>query len=284
MATRLYLQGQQAYRSSAEPNSWSTGWNKTNTNVPMLALPLEQLAGDAGGSASIAAVGTSGQFTAVGRHISPPLAAQTISGTLKGVVSCNQVNTTDNFTLAIAVKVIAPDGSDRGVLIAVSASDDTSATPPEMATSFTARRFRNSAEGTDITISSLAVSAGDRLVIETGIRQASTSTALPLIFYRAGSSNSDLPEDDTTADNSLRTWVEFSGTVTFEGGIYPVSSSATPEDGAAAVNTANPSTVVLPISVARAGDLILMVAQQRAAGATLTVNIDGGRLGPRRPR
>lgn len=274
MATRLYLVGAHGYSSPVEPSSWSSGWDATNTGFPQVALPSGHLGLDGSAGLSNSGTGTSGDFVSIARHVSPPLAAQTISGTVSGVLLCFQSNVSDSYTLAIAIKVITPTGADRGVLLAVSASDDTSSTPPEMATSPMQRQFRDSAESTSITLSSLAVSDGDRIVIETGFRQASTSINGGTLYHRGDSASSDCPANDT-GTTTLNTWVEFSDDIGFNS-VYPLAVSATPNDSSSATGTSDPTVVTPPTEVMKAGDLVLMIGQQRAASATLSVSEAGG--------
>lgn len=265
MATRLY-----GVRDTitVTPSSWSAGWNKTTGAVDSRLSAFVGSDQPGRGTNAIAASGTSGHFTAVHREISPPLAAQTISGTFKGQRRCNEAATGDNFTLAVAIKVIQSDGTDRGVLLAVSASDNTSATPPEMATSGTNRRCLDSSESASLTLSSVDASAGDRIVIEWGFRQASTSTNNGTISW-GSDVISDLPEDDT--DTGVKNnWGEFSGTIAWESGIEHYGSRATPEDAASEINEPVTSAVTPPTGML-AGDLVLLWGQLQVASANASI-------------
>ena len=274
MATRLYFQTS-GPTPGLTPSSWSTGWNKTTGTTA-----AQYLAGHSNAApfdfsyvnTTNAASGTSGHFTAIRRFIYGPLQAQTISGTLKGQMKGREVAAGDNYTLAVAAKVIQADGTDRGVLLAVSASDDTSATPPEFDTANEVnRKMLDSSESASLTLSSVSVSEGDYLVVECGFRQASTSTNNGTNTYGCVAGNSDLPEDNTdaTAKNS---WVEFSGDILT---LNYIGTANTPADGPTATNTADP-TAVTPPSGMISGDLVCMVGHQRATGATLAISADGG--------
>ncbi len=152
-----------------------------------------------------------------------PLSAQTIGAatTFKGQMRCAENNNGANATLAIAVKIIASDGTDRAILKAPVASD--SATSPfEMATSLTNRKFYNLNENATITVDAGAtVVAGDYLVIEIGFR-AATTIDRTISLSVGDNSATDLPEDTTTtaANNP---WVEFSQTLSFQTRIVPLS-------------------------------------------------------------
>jgi hypothetical protein len=281
MGTRLYPTANVSgaigeYRSPNTPSSYSAGWNKTTSVVgPFLLLPTGRCQAVLDAAAN-AASGTSGHFTAVLRTVSPPLLADhSFSGTVKGQFRCRESAATDNYTLAFALKVIQPDGTDRGVLVAVSASDDTSATPPEMAipaTGYQNRKLRDSAESASITLGSVSAQRGDMIVLELGFRQASTSVANGEVVAIAGQA-SDLAEDDTSGNND-NGWIEFSQTLP-EFGPNWYGFAATPADGAAATGTADPTAITLPAGMTTA-DLVVMVGHQRATGATLAVSAAGG--------
>lgn len=165
-------------------------------------------------SANTASAGGSAEFSAVGRWVSAPLAAQTLDGTLRGINWCNESNGNLNGTVAIAVKVIQSDDSDRGVLLAVTASDDTSTTPPEMNTGARTRLFRDAAELSTITLSSVNASAGDRIVIEIGFREVSTNTNHTGTM-QFGDTGTDYAFTDNLNTVGGVGWVEFSDTITF---------------------------------------------------------------------
>ncbi len=270
MATRLYPTP--ASTPALTPGSWSAGWNKTTGTVNRELSPTPRYVTATDGNTNTAS-GTSGHFTAVARCVSPPLFGdQTISGTLKGQFKCIETAAGDNYTVAVAVKVIKPDGTDRGVVLAVSASDNTAATPPEMATAAdTNRGLQDSSENKSITLSSVSAISGDRIVVEFGYRQASTSTNVGVVDF-GDSNGADLPEDDTST-SALNAWVEFSGNLAFAP--YYYGSASTPVDSASATGAADP-TAVTPPSGMLSGDLVCMIGQQRVTGATLAISAAGG--------
>jgi hypothetical protein len=154
--------------------------------------------------------------TAFGRWVSAALAAQTISGTLKGVVSCQETNGNYNGVVAVAAKVIKPDGTDRGVLLAVTASD-AAGTPPEMrvvASGYQSRRFQDTAEATDLTLTSVDVTAGDYLVIEVGTQEAATVGSLEGFIKFGDNAAADLDHSDTDTGED-NPWIEFTDDITF---------------------------------------------------------------------
>lgn len=248
------------------PSAWSGGWNKTS-GASTFGIALGKFSNAGGQSYQNTASGTSGHFTACGRFVSPPLKAQTISGTVKGQFLCSETASGDNYTLAVAIKVVQPDGSDRGVLLAVSASDDTSATPPEMVVSTaTNRKVLDSGESASLSLSSVAASAGDYLVFEVGARQGSTSSNNILVNGR-GDQSTDLPEDDTTT-SVFNSWLEFSSDIQFDP-VY-VGSTATPEDAASEISEPVTSVITPPTGML-AGDLVILWGELQVASANASI-------------
>lgn len=276
MPTRFYLEAPvSAVHPNAPviPDAWDTGWNKTS-GAPSAPCGTTKRGTTLTGFSN-AASGTSGHFTAIARFISPPLAAQTVgTGTLNGQMRCTEFATTDNFTLAMAAKIVDRDGADVGVLRAADASDNTAATPPEWATSATNRQFQNVAEATALGMTDVSCSDGDYLVLEVGFRQASTSTN-PGTVNVGSASATDLPEDNT--DTGVKNpWIEFTEDLVFSLQPYFFGSSApNPADNGAANE---PATLALvpPVGM-QAGDLVVMIGQlQVAATGQITVSEAGG--------
>jgi len=279
MATRLFLLSQAsagvAGSSPALPftPAWSASWNKsTSTSVGLATVGIYNTNGAT--NPSSAASGTSGHYTAAMRFISPPLKAQTISGTIKGQLLCHQTNTTDNYTVAVSIKVVTAADALVGTLLSPTASDDVTATPPEMSTVYTNRRFLDSSESASITISDVTCSDGDYLVIETGFRQASTAVASGFGFSGpANSTFSAIPEDDTSTSGV--SWLEFSDNIEFKSATYFYSAS-TPADGTGTgTGTADPTAVTPPTGM-QAGDLVFLIADARVASLTQAISQAGG--------
>jgi hypothetical protein len=209
MATRLYLPS-----SGSAPVTPST-WNFANQINPLTFAAVKTRISSAMTTKSEATGTTNPTARAMFRWVIGPLAAQTISGTVKGQFRCAQNNNGANATLALAIKIIQPNGTDRAVLLAQTASDDTSAAPPEMVlTTLTNRRFQNAAESFAPALTSQSATAGDYLVIEVGFRSATGTTRNISISY-GDDNESDLGENstDTTAFNP---WIEFSGNIAFQ--------------------------------------------------------------------
>ena len=222
MATRFYLPS--SGTPPATPAAFSAGWIKTLDAVgpfPAVITP--------GGTAMTTAVinadtGAPEDFVCAGRWVSSALDAQTIDGSITGVMRCAEL-VTDllDATIAIAIKVIQPGGADRGILLATTASDaplvGAGTAPPEMAlTTQETRRFQDAAESDIITLGSVAAQAGDFLVIEIGMRELLNSTTVDGAFRYGDNGGADFAHTDGLLTD-LNPWVEFSGDIAFQVGM-----------------------------------------------------------------
>jgi hypothetical protein len=132
------------------------------------------------------------------------LAAQTITGTLKGQIRALQNATGYNGQVAIAARIVSSDGSTlRGELIAATSADN-NVEPPEIRAGSVLynRSYRDASESTVISLASVVCVANDVLIVEIGARDQSTST----------SAVSTIEIGDPTA---MCPWVEFSQTINF---------------------------------------------------------------------
>src|SRR5439155_17441528 len=146
----------------------------------------------------------------IAQYVSPPLAAQTSSGTAKCYMQCQERQVADDARSQIVLRVVSNDGSVvRGVLYA----GDTGALSHEWATTYTNRQYPPSGP---MTLSSVVASAGDRLVVELGFRShagVTNNDAMRLVFGDLLSS-ADLPEDESTTAQTFDPWIEFSNPLT----------------------------------------------------------------------
>jgi hypothetical protein len=206
MSTRIYLPS-----SGAAPVTPST-WNFANQINPLtfkgvLTKILSAM------TTKLEATGTTSPIAkAMLRYVIGPLGAQSISGTVHLQMRAMESNALANATFAIAVKIIKPDGTDRAVLLAQTASDLASS-PYELLTVLTNRRVYNVSEVQPIPLTTQSAIAGDYLVIEIGFRSATTTSRN--ISLRYGDNSASDMEDDTTSVNDYAPWVEFSQTLTW---------------------------------------------------------------------
>src|SRR5690348_7507845 len=112
MATRIYT----AVSGSVgvTPSTWNFGSQVNPVTVPGT---LVKNSGAVMTSKTEATGTVSPIAKAMGRTIIGPLAAQTISGTVKGQMRASESATGANANHALAIKIVKPDGTDRGVLL-----------------------------------------------------------------------------------------------------------------------------------------------------------------------
>lgn len=198
MATRFYLIETAATVAPAFSATWSAN---SGARRILLLSPL-----GSNDSFSAAELGIAESNVAIRQYISSPLLSQTISGSIKGQILAQEGNSLDDCCAQLRLRVVKSDLTDRGVLLDV----DGSGLTHEFATTLTNRQFPR---GGSVALSSLAVQAGDRLVLEIGFKQSSTTTNLVNIQV-TGNAGADLPENETATspDNS---WIELSQTLLF---------------------------------------------------------------------
>lgn len=222
MATRFYLES--TGTPSVTPGSWGADWNylngtvdtwPANTVVATTALTNLTHTNDGTGTA---------QFGARARFVSNPLAAQSLAGNLSGQLQASENNNSNNATIAVAVRVIDQIGNLVATLLAVSASDDTGAAPPELTTTLTNRRMQDAAEATSIALSAYTCRDGDRIVIEIGVREV-RNTGTEVLRVGTNASGGDLAANNTETGTTFRPWVEISNNWTFQ--TVPVNPTLT---------------------------------------------------------
>lgn len=158
-----------------------------------------------------------------GQHISPELAAQTISGTFKCYLQCRQSNAAANWRSQIILRVVSHDGTTvRGTLYAGDLSTLTGDPSGEWNSSTSVEVSRSFPFGGATALSSLAISDRDRIVVETGARQHNTQSTIRngAIVYGEPATG-DLPENETENATNLAGWIQFSGTI----GLYVPSTA-----------------------------------------------------------
>ncbi len=148
------------------------------------------------------------------RYVYGPLEGQSISGTVKGQMRGVESISGANASLALAIKIIQPDGTDRAVLLAQTAADSQVSGTTEFVTSgLTNARFLNASEANP-TLTTQSATRGDYLVIEIGFRSATgTSRTVDLRYGDTG--GTDLTDGDTTETTDLVPWIEFSDDIVF---------------------------------------------------------------------
>lgn len=224
MPTRLY------YTTSAAPISPTpdAGWNDTTGMVRRLA-DIVQAAATEQVTVSYAVTGPT--YTCTVQLVSPPLAAQTISGSVS-VVSRGRENTINANVnkRARSVRVVSGDGlTVRGTLNAWAATAST--------TELSATTLQGQQHASAAAITSVVCQAGDRIVVEVGYG-VGTSGTTPQGIMEWGGTGTDHANANSDVTGTVP-WVEFSGTITW---LSPSSVTLTP----AAASFSAPSTTPVP--------------------------------------
>lgn len=210
MATRFYLP---STGTSAISPAFGAAWDTTTNadRIDMVTTRISSAMTTKNGAGNVAI-----DQQLLRQYISAALAAQTITGTIKGVARWVATNLGIGVP-AIRVAKCASDGSGVTEILAVSQSTDTGVQPPGMPTSLTNRRFEQGSNDFLLDLSSTAVSAGDRLIVEIGYDDFSGNVSRFSSCRFGDASGSDLPEDETTTSDD-NPWVEFSMDLAFDTG------------------------------------------------------------------
>lgn len=144
------------------------------------------------------------------QFVSPPLAAQTISGNIKGQMRAQQSNATGQTArTTIVVTVINPAGTIVATLLGLTNGST------DLGTTLTNRDYPLSTA-----LTSYTCNTNDRIVIEVGIARTSGVTVRTGTVAATNNSSTSLPEDNTTTTASS-SWFEFSQNIKFNNGINP---------------------------------------------------------------
>lgn len=208
MPSRLYFPA-----TGAPPvtPAFETGWNY-NSEASRVLIPAAK------GTTAITIgtqigpwADTAGQKALDRQNISLPLQAQTIAGTVKMQLMVREYAAADNVDqLWLSIRVCNNAGTAfTGTLLALGSYG-----PTGEFISNASHRNKTGADGD--ALSSLAVNAGDRLVVETGYSN-STTGGTPNASAKWGENATDLPEDETQTTDGAG-WIEFSQTLLFQGG------------------------------------------------------------------
>lgn len=212
MATRFYLP------STGTPSigpAFGAGWEVT-TNADRGNLVTARISSAMTNKDGAGDAGVADQL--LRQYVSAALAAQTLSGTIKGVMRC--ASNVTNVGVGAPAFRLAKCNSDGSVVteilgVTVSPLAATNAPPATSGTTLTNRRLETSPSDTFvISFSDTTIEAGDRLIVELGYKDNTTDTGRFVRISFGDDSAIDLPEDETTttADNP---WVEFSANITF---------------------------------------------------------------------
>ena len=138
--------------------------------------------------------------------ISMPLAAQTITGTVKGYALFSESDTAQDCRVQCEIRIISQGGTVRGTLLA----SDIGGLSSEFTATPTNRRIPLLAATN--TLTSVTAQEGDYLVVEIGHRTniSSPTSYTVTVRWNDDPGSTDLPEDETDTDTAKAPWIEFS--------------------------------------------------------------------------
>lgn len=243
MATRFYFQASNAPTVSPPIDA---GWANTATFVRRIMGT-----GKNAGTETVAGTVADNTSALSFQLVSPPLAAQTFTGTVTIVSRAREVEATDNINKRVrAVRVYASDGSTlRGTL---SPFNQTSS-PSELNTTFEGQlHAQNNGIGT------ITVQDGDIIVVEVGFGMSGTvgdgNNQWETVLGGTGTDHAAANGDTT----GTVPWIEFSANLTFIAAavtLTPATATLTAQS-----NTSTPGAVTRALTTATA----------TVAGRTLT--------------
>jgi len=200
LTTRLYLPA-----SGASPINFSfaAGWEKTS-GADRIQSYHEKTSTAMANKTCSENVSTNPYDVLARQYAYGPLAAQTISGTVRGIIRTLESNGAADFRAQLVIKIMDDDGTTvRGTLL----DFDTSALTSEFPSATAASRMFPVA-WTNVVLTSQTAQAGDYLVIEIGIRSHNGATTNRTATFRLGDTGSDRTEDETATDDNAP-WIEF---------------------------------------------------------------------------
>ena len=202
MATRFYLPS----TGAAAVSPAYGGWGKTSSGDRLAMVQTKISSAMANKSA-----GSSSGTHLVRQYVSEPLPAQTISGTVSCYARCLEDDSTDIIVTRLLIRVCSNDGTSyTGTLLSLGGYGP--------GTDFD-NSLKNRIFADGDSLSSLAINANDRLVIEMGYNSNIGALDIGRINF-GDNSGTDLGENETeTAANNP--WIEFSAD------LFPLTQSVT---------------------------------------------------------
>jgi hypothetical protein len=130
MATRIYLPSTGA---AAVSPTYDAAWEKSS-EANRLTCVTNKISSSFANKTSSENVTTSPYDVLTRQYVSKPLAAQTISGTVKGQIKCQESASAADFCRALVIRIVSSDGNTvRGTLLShfpASLTGEYSATTP----------------------------------------------------------------------------------------------------------------------------------------------------------
>ncbi len=207
MATTFYFTEDQAAPVSPLAPVGSTTWEHIAPSIPTRALQLSPDTSTLTTTAYTpdAADDITDKDACHRQYVSPPLAAQTVSGNVTAQFQGLEAHANNNLFITLKLMVISNDGSTlRQIILAITRS-----TGNEYTTTLRNATFPSTA------MTSYACAAGDRILVEVGLGGSSTATGgvqghNGSLRFGGNASSGDLPVDNTQTGTTYRPWISFS--------------------------------------------------------------------------
>lgn len=217
MATRLYFANHR-FQPALHVPAFDAAWDDTDD------ADRRYMDGSPGTTSSADLISTkaaAGPLNClVAQYLLPGLAAQTITGNVKGQCRFDSSSVTGDPSTQMVIRVWDPvTDTFRGTLLAAHSSATNASAGAEgyeIATNSANRKLPSGWSGTGAALSSVAASLGDVLVVEVGAKfdEVAASSRQVTVHGENSLLLADLPEDETTVTD-LNPWIEFSNTITF---------------------------------------------------------------------
>lgn len=245
-----------------------TSWGILTTNAAYLLENAEAtFSTGAWGSSTVAVPRNGGQNTYMNyQFITPPLPAQTLSGTVRGVWKHYVSDAAlDNLQYPkIVIRVVNNDGSNKSpVRYALQAIG----TVP-LTSTFQTIRMRDAAGNLDLPLNAVSIGANDRLVIEIGASGPGGSKAANTTVRIENNEAADYAwQDYIGSGTNGNSWIEFSNDITVAGSTTPKSMAATETPGKT-ISMVKTKRVVLNASTTPAKTLSVKKTLSKSLAAT----------------
>lgn len=201
---RLYFPAATAAPVGVSPDA---GWNYTSERLERSFALIKGTSAIAIGTQVGPWTATAGQTALDRTYVSPPLAAQEISGTVSMQLMVREYAGTDNVDqVRLVIKVVSNDGGTvRATLYSGNGS-----TTAEFVNNVTHRNFT---AANALALSSYTCVAGDRLAVEIGYRNSTAGTT-PEASAKWGENAAVLPVNNTQTTDGAP-WIDFSNGLEF---------------------------------------------------------------------
>lgn len=210
--TRFYLPS--TGTSSISP-AFDAAWNDTSS---VTTRPANTTRGSSAfAEVTDAETSSSNQWdVCLGRFVSEPLAAQTISGSVMGIIRARESNTAANARSQMVIRVVSGDGATvRGTLLAQNTTTTNINEWVATTTVTAARNARFPVGSGAATLTPVVAQQGDRIVIEVGGRAVNTSTTSYTLGLRFGENSATALTNDETGTSEGSPWIEFDSAIQF---------------------------------------------------------------------